>query len=89
MELTLKALAKVGFFVTSAAALLVLGGILTTIFCSLTSICTVTYEGLGGINKETVRSYMTPDRITAAASFVQTAIDKYQRLQKTVNKKNK
>lgn len=85
LQTALKILAKVGLFFTSGLALLILGGILTTAFCSLTPLCTVTFNGFNAINKDTMRSYMTPDKIAATAAFVQDAVGKYERLQRAVN----
>lgn len=84
--MALKVLAKIGLFLTSGLALLIIGGILTTAFCSLTPICTVTFNGFNGINKDAMRSYMTPDRIAATAAFVQDAVGKYERLTRAINK---
>lgn len=68
--------------------MLIIGGILTTAFCSLTPFCTVTFNGFNGINKETVRAYMNPDNIAATAAFVKDAVGKYERLTRAINKNN-
>lgn len=81
----LRAFAKVGLFIIAGASLLVVGGIFTAAVCSLTPICTLTFNGFGGINREAVESMMTPDGIQAAASLVQDAIGKYERMQRAVN----
>lgn len=88
LKYALKILAKVGLFVTSGLVLLIIGGILTTAFCSITPFCTVTFNGFNAINRETMRTYMSPERIAATAAFVQDAVGKYERLQRAVNNKN-
>ncbi|XP_030751970.1 uncharacterized protein LOC115879335 isoform X2 [Sitophilus oryzae] len=86
LQAGLKLFAKVGLFAIAGAALLVIGGIFTTIVCSLTPICTITFNGYDfkALNKDTVRSLMTPEKIASAAALVQDAIGKYQRLQRAV-----
>ncbi|GJQ82543.1 putative glutathione S-transferase, C-terminal domain [Trypoxylus dichotomus] len=82
LQIALKMFAKVGLFLLGGVALLFVGGIFTTAVCSLTPLCTITFAGFQNVNKETMRSYVTADGISAAASFVQDAIGKYQRLQR-------
>ncbi|KAI4460137.1 glutathione s transferase d10 isoform a-related [Holotrichia oblita] len=84
LQIALKMFAKVGLFLLGGVALLFVGGVFTTAVCSLTPICTITFAGFQNVNKETMRSYVTPDSISAATSFVQDAIGKYQRLQRAV-----
>lgn len=87
LQTALSIFAKVGLFLMGGVALLIVGGIFTTAVCSLTPLCTITFNGMGSISKDTMRSYMTPDKISAAAGLVQDAIGKYQRLQRAVNNK--
>ncbi|KAJ3619700.1 hypothetical protein MTP99_005360 [Tenebrio molitor] len=84
-QTALKIFTKVGLFLIGGLALLLVGGIFTTAVCSFTSICTINFAGWGGIDKETMRAYMTPEKISTAAALVQDAIGKYQRLQRAVN----
>ncbi|XP_023024007.1 uncharacterized protein [Leptinotarsa decemlineata] len=84
LQFILKALAKFGLFLIGGAALLLVGGIFTTALCYLTPICVISFSGFSGLDKESVRSLMTPDKISAAAAMVQDAIGKYQRLQRAV-----
>ncbi|KAJ8919170.1 hypothetical protein NQ315_012156 [Exocentrus adspersus] len=82
IQLTLKVLTKFGLFVLGGATLLLIGGIFTTALCHLTSVCVISFPALGGLDKSSMRSLMTPDKISAAAALVQDAIGKYQRLQR-------
>ncbi|KAG5868605.1 hypothetical protein JTB14_037007 [Gonioctena quinquepunctata] len=87
IRFSLRALAKFGMFLIGGAALLLVGGIFTTALCSITPICIITFPGFSGLDKESMRSLMTPDKISAAAAMVQDAIGKYQRLQRAVGSK--
>ncbi|CAK1579463.1 unnamed protein product [Parnassius mnemosyne] len=63
---------------------LFIGTLLTIGVCSYTDLCTITFQGVGPIHEE-MRSFITPERlekISTAANFVKTAIDKYQKIQK-------
>lgn len=63
--------------------LLFLGSLLTVGVCSYTNLCAITFSGIGPIHEE-MRSLITPeklDKISNAAQFVKTAIDKYQDIQ--------
>ncbi|KAF5293221.1 hypothetical protein FQA39_LY13689 [Lamprigera yunnana] len=81
----LRVLAKVGLFLLGGVALLVVGGVFTTAVCSLTPFCAITFNGFKDINKETVRSLVTPERVASAAAFVENAVNKYQRLQRAID----
>ncbi|KAM3966952.1 uncharacterized protein ACR2FA_011833 [Aphomia sociella] len=62
---------------------LFLGSIITVGICSYTNLCSITFNGVGPIHEE-MRSLMSPERlekISHAADFVKTAIDKYQKIQ--------
>lgn len=78
--------AKLGLFLLSLLFLLLIGGALTTAVCAFTPICTISFLGFG-FSRETMRSYLTPDRLTSITAFVHDAIDKYKSLQKNRNKK--
>lgn len=84
MTIAVRLFAKMGLFLMGGVALLVVGGIFTTAVCSLTPLCTINFHGLGSLDKDSMRSLMTPDRISAAAALVQDAIGKYNRLQRAV-----
>ncbi|KAB0802675.1 hypothetical protein PPYR_04861 [Photinus pyralis] len=85
LAVMLKILAKVGLFLLGGVALLFVGGAFTTAVCSLTPICTITFNGFKGINHEKMRALVTPERVANAAAFVENAVDKYQRLQRAIN----
>lgn len=85
LQFSLKVLAKFGLFLLGGAALLLVGGIFTTIMCNLTPICVINFPGVSQVSKESVRALMTPDKISAAAAMVQDAIGKYQRLQRAAS----
>ncbi|XP_020710606.1 uncharacterized protein LOC105690442 [Athalia rosae] len=79
--------ARAGIYLLNLLLLLFLGGIFTTSVCTFTPLCTITILGLGKSQvKESVtelaRTYMTPERISAATSLVKRAIDKYAAMQK-------
>ncbi|CAH2040642.1 unnamed protein product, partial [Iphiclides podalirius] len=64
-----------------------LGSLLTVGVCTYTNLCTITFQGVGPIHEE-MRSFITPERlekISTAANFVKTAIDKYQKIQKVTD----
>ncbi|XP_050665537.1 uncharacterized protein LOC126965807 [Leptidea sinapis] len=63
---------------------ILLGSLLTVGVCTYTNLCSITFNGVGPIHEE-MRSLITPDRlekISTAADFVKTAINKYQKIQK-------
>ncbi|XP_059058614.1 uncharacterized protein LOC131852048 [Achroia grisella] len=62
---------------------LFLGSLLTVGICSYTNLCAITFNGIGPIHEE-MRSLISPERlekISNAADFVKTAINKYQKIQ--------
>ncbi|KAK5650013.1 hypothetical protein RI129_001042 [Pyrocoelia pectoralis] len=85
LAVMLKILAKVGLFLLGGVALLFVGGAFTTAVCSLTPICTITFNGFKGINNDKMRALVTPEHVASAAAFVENAVDKYQRLQRAIN----
>lgn len=67
----------------SSIFVLMLGSLLTVGVCSYTNLCQITFNGVGPIHEE-MRSLITPERlekISSAADFVKTAINKYQKIQ--------
>ncbi|XP_026462453.1 uncharacterized protein LOC113364185 [Ctenocephalides felis] len=75
------AISRVGVYLLGGAGFLLLGGAFAALVCTFTPFCTISFLGLG-LAKESVRSFMTPDKLTAATIFLKEAIDKYQSLQK-------
>ncbi|XP_046424255.1 uncharacterized protein LOC124181593 [Neodiprion fabricii] len=78
--------ARAGGYFLNLLLLLLLGGIFTTSVCTFTPLCTITLLGLGKAQvreqvSELARTYMTPERISAATGLVKTAIDKYAAMQ--------
>ncbi|XP_026318540.1 uncharacterized protein LOC113229227, partial [Hyposmocoma kahamanoa] len=67
---------------------LLIGSLLTVGVCSYTNLCSITFHGVGPIHEE-MRSLMSPERlekISHAADFVKTAINKYQKIQKVTDR---
>ncbi|XP_046743289.1 uncharacterized protein LOC124409610 [Diprion similis] len=78
--------ARIGVYFLNLLLLLLLGGIFTTSVCTFTPLCTITILGLGKAQvreqvSELARTYMTPERISAATGLVKKAIDKYAAMQ--------
>ncbi|XP_013192347.1 uncharacterized protein LOC106136363 [Amyelois transitella] len=66
---------------------LFLGSLLTVGVCTYTNLCSIAFHGVGPIHEE-MRALMSPERlerISNAADFVKTAIDKYQKIQKVTD----
>lgn len=66
---------------------LFLGSLLTVGVCSYTNLCSIVFHGVGPIHEE-MRALISPERlekISNAADFVKTAIDKYQKIQKVTD----
>ncbi|XP_044262816.1 uncharacterized protein LOC123010182 [Tribolium madens] len=84
-QVALRIFSKVGLFLMGGMVLLFVGGLFTTAVCSFTPLCNITFNGFSNIDKETVRAFMTPEKISTAAALVQDAIGKYQRLQRSGN----
>ncbi|KAJ8724375.1 hypothetical protein PYW08_015849 [Mythimna loreyi] len=71
-------------WVFSRIFVLILGSLLTVGVCTYTNLCTINFHGVGPIHEE-MRALVTPERlekISHAAEFVKTAIDKYKNIQK-------
>lgn len=76
----------IGWILNSVFVLLI-GSLITVGVCSYTNLCTISFQGVGPIHEE-MRSFITPERlekISTAANFVKTAIDKYQKIQKVTD----
>ncbi|KYB24770.1 hypothetical protein TcasGA2_TC031895 [Tribolium castaneum] len=82
-QLLLKFFSKISLFLLGGMVLLLVGGLFTTAVCSFTPLCNITFNGFSNIDKETVRAFMTPEKLSTAAALVQDAIGKYQRLQRS------
>ncbi|KAK3911031.1 Formate--tetrahydrofolate ligase [Frankliniella fusca] len=87
-KLGLKLFPKVGLFLLGFLFLLLIGGAFTTAVCAFTPFCTISFLGLG-LTRNTMRSYLTPDRLTQTTAFVLDAIDKYKDFSKKVSKEAK
>ncbi|KAJ0177863.1 hypothetical protein K1T71_006736 [Dendrolimus kikuchii] len=67
----------------SSIFVLLVGSMLTIGACTYTNLCSIHFHGIGPIHEE-MRSLISPERlekISTAADFVKTAIDKYQKIQ--------
>ncbi|XP_025830793.1 uncharacterized protein LOC108735622 [Agrilus planipennis] len=82
LQSALGILSKVGLFLVGGVVLLIVGGIFHSLACSVSQLCTISYNGFGGIDKDSVRALMTPERVARAAVFLQDAVEKYERIQK-------
>ncbi|CAG9787171.1 unnamed protein product [Diatraea saccharalis] len=70
-------------WVFSSFFVLFLGSLITIGVCTYTDLCVIHFNGVGPIHEE-MRSIITPERlekISNAADFVKTAINKYQKIQ--------
>lgn len=81
-KIGLKIIPKIGALILGVVALFIIGGIFTTAICSFTPICHISFLGWG-FSRESMRSYLTQDRISATAAFVLDAIKKYKELYDT------
>ncbi|XP_045524629.1 uncharacterized protein LOC123714432 [Pieris brassicae] len=75
----------------SSIFVIMLGSLLTIGVCSYTNLCSITFNGVGPIHEE-MRSLITPERlekISTAADFVKTAINKYQTIQKVADNRKR
>lgn len=81
-KLSLKIIPKIGAVLLGVIVLFLLGGLFTTGVCSLTPICTITFLGWG-FSRESMRSYLTQDKLSSTAGFVLDAIKKYKELYDT------
>ncbi|XP_026292719.2 uncharacterized protein LOC113217094 [Frankliniella occidentalis] len=84
-KIGIKLFPKVGLFLLGFLFLLLIGGAFTTAVCAFTPFCTISFLGLG-LTRNTMRSYLTPDRLTQTTAFVLDAIDKYKDFSKKVSK---
>ncbi|KAJ1531062.1 hypothetical protein ONE63_005891 [Megalurothrips usitatus] len=88
-KLGLKLFPKVGLFLVGFLFLLLIGGAFTTAVCAFTPFCTISFLGLGltGLTRNSMRAYLTPDRLTQTTAFVLDAIDKYKDFSNKVSAK--
>ncbi|KAL0267513.1 UNVERIFIED_CONTAM: hypothetical protein PYX00_009765 [Menopon gallinae] len=88
----LRLIPKIVLGVVAVAGLFLAGCLITTAVCTFTPFCTISFLGWG-VARESMRSFLTEDRISATAAFVTEAIRKYQELygrdQKTDENKTK
>lgn len=92
----LKLAGRIGTWLLGFAFVVLVGGGFTVAVCTFTPICTLTFLGFGfgrDSVRDSMRSYLTPDRLSAATAFVMDAIEKYSKMQvkegKSLNKKVK
>lgn len=91
-------IAKGAFLLISALGTVLVGGLVTALLCTFTSVCHISFANLPFLKlKETAKEIsttlgqeITPDRVKRAAEFVKNAIAKYSELQElaTPVKKN-
>lgn len=82
--------AKIGGTLLSIAGVVIFGGIITSVFCSFTPFCRVSFleTPVNQLKNNTVETLenigtqVTTDRIRRAAEFVTAAIEKFEHLQK-------
>lgn len=84
LSLGWKVIPKVALGAAVILVLFVVGGCVNVFVCSLTPFCTISFGGFG-VNKDTMRSYLTPDRISSTATFVIDAIKKYKDMYENVS----
>lgn len=88
----LRIIPKIVLGAVAVAGLFLAGCLITTAVCTFTPFCTISFLGWG-VARESMRSFLTEDRISATAAFVSEAIRKYQELygrdQKTNGEENK
>lgn len=84
-------LAKWSAFIVSLFSLITFGGIITTAICSFTPFCTISFAALPfaalrttiATTKDAIEGGSI-DRVRRAVQFVSSAIEKYEKLQETV-----
>lgn len=70
-------------YLATGAGIVLLGAIFVFGLCTFTPLCHIKLAGFNPLTiKEEVRSYMTPDNISATVNFLREAINKYQKIQK-------
>ncbi|KDR23539.1 hypothetical protein L798_14275 [Zootermopsis nevadensis] len=84
--LPLKLLAKLGLWLFAPLSLVLLGGALTVGVCVFTPVCTLSFLGFG-FTRDTVRTFINEDRLASISTFVTSAINKFQLMQKKPHKK--
>ncbi|XP_023718995.1 uncharacterized protein LOC111870722 isoform X2 [Cryptotermes secundus] len=86
LALPIKLLGRLGIWMFPPVSLLLLGGALTVAVCVFTPVCTLSFLGFG-FSKESVRSFINPDRLASISKFVTDAVHKYRKMQKRGAKK--
>ncbi|KAK9881158.1 hypothetical protein WA026_014508 [Henosepilachna vigintioctopunctata] len=82
LEVALWLFSKIGTVLFGSTFLFLIGGLFNALICTFTPLCAYDFHGFGLLNNESVRSLMTPDKISTAAALVQDAIGKYNRMQR-------
>ncbi|XP_014245640.1 uncharacterized protein LOC106664451 [Cimex lectularius] len=72
---------KLGLWTLGFLSLFLVGSLVTTAVCAFTPICTISFLG-HGFSRESVRSFITEDRLNTATKFVFDAINKYREMNK-------
>lgn len=81
----IKFVVKAGAIALAAVAVIVISSIVAAGFCSFSNLCNVNFTGLGWQNEnieESVRAYMTPEKLSSLSEFVHKAIAKYKTFKK-------
>lgn len=87
------AITKTGGWLLGAIGVVLFGGALTTGICTFTPLCTITFAALPFLAlRDTAKKFSdvididadTVDRVRRAADFVQAALEKYNKLQETL-----
>lgn len=90
-----------GSFIVNAISAIVLGGLLTSAICTLTPICTISFTSLPlsaafkrnlgidvDINNNQTNTSTTISRVRRATHLLQTALEKYEQLQRVTGNPN-
>ncbi|KAK2576907.1 hypothetical protein KPH14_005529 [Odynerus spinipes] len=88
--------AQVGTYLLHFLLALVVGGVVTTLVCTFTPVCSISFLGLSlskyGVKEQVAdlaRTYITPESVNAATVLVTKAIDKYNAMQRERREKPK
>ncbi|KAK6640150.1 hypothetical protein RUM44_011836 [Polyplax serrata] len=84
VSLASKVFPKVALGSLVLIGLFLLGGCVNALICTFTPFCTISFPGLG-VTKDTMRSYLTSDRISTTATVVMDAIRKYKDMYEALN----
>lgn len=85
------AVARIGSSILSSLGVILFGGAVTTLICTFTPFCTISFAALPFLRlknnakeiTEKIGAEITPERVARAAEFMKTALEKYQKLQAT------